>query len=159
MLAIVPSATVPGVEGRPVTVEVHVPSGLPSFTIVGLPDTAAGRHATGCGPPVLGPAVAMRRITVNLAPSGLRGGSGSTSPSPSPCLIAEEEVEPAASRAPALGEPGPTGRCGRCRAWSRWSRRCRTTTAVVPAAAAGEACLSPVTRCGRCATWARSCPC
>ena len=40
MLAAVRSATVFGVEGRPVTVEVHVSTGLPSFQIVGLPDEA-----------------------------------------------------------------------------------------------------------------------
>ena len=40
MLATVPSATLLGVEGRPVSVEVHVSNGLPGFTIVGLPDAA-----------------------------------------------------------------------------------------------------------------------
>src|SRR5271169_5575385 len=40
MLAAVPSATLSGVDGRPVTVEVHVSNGLPAFTVVGLPDAA-----------------------------------------------------------------------------------------------------------------------
>ena len=40
MLAAVRSATVFGVEGRVVTVEVHVSNGLPAFQIVGLPDEA-----------------------------------------------------------------------------------------------------------------------
>lgn len=40
MLAIVQSATLLGADGSPVTVEVHVSSGLPGFTIVGLPDEA-----------------------------------------------------------------------------------------------------------------------
>ena len=40
MLAIVRSATLLGADGSPVTVEVHVSSGLPGFTIVGLPDEA-----------------------------------------------------------------------------------------------------------------------
>ena len=39
MIAIIPSATLLGVEGRPVAVEVHV-SGLPGYHVVGLPDTA-----------------------------------------------------------------------------------------------------------------------
>ena len=39
-LAVVPSATVLGVEGRPVRVEVHVSQGLPAFAVVGLPDAA-----------------------------------------------------------------------------------------------------------------------
>jgi magnesium chelatase family protein len=40
MLARVRSATLQGIEGRPVEVEVHVSAGLPAFTVVGLPDTA-----------------------------------------------------------------------------------------------------------------------
>ena len=37
MLATLASATLTGVEGRSVTVEVHVADGLPGFSIVGLP--------------------------------------------------------------------------------------------------------------------------
>ena len=40
MLATTTAATLVGVEGRPVRVEVHVGRGLPSFAIVGLPDTS-----------------------------------------------------------------------------------------------------------------------
>ena len=39
-LATVRSATLLGVEGQPITVEVHVSNGLPGYTVVGLPDTA-----------------------------------------------------------------------------------------------------------------------
>ncbi|MEQ8716226.1 MAG: YifB family Mg chelatase-like AAA ATPase [Acidimicrobiales bacterium] len=74
MLATVPAATLHGVTGRPVVVEVHVASGLPSFHIVGLPD-ASCREArdrvraaiASCELPW-----PQRRITVNLAPSTLR---------------------------------------------------------------------------------------
>lgn len=79
MLASIPSAVLLGVDGRPVTVEVHVSNGLPGFTVVGLPDTSirqsrdrvrAALISTGLKWP-------MRRITVNLAPSGVRKtGSG-----------------------------------------------------------------------------------
>lgn len=74
MTATVPSATLLGVRGRPVRVEVHVSSGLPSFAIVGLPDAScreardrvrAALMSSGFGWP-------HQRITVNLAPSGLR---------------------------------------------------------------------------------------
>lgn len=74
MLAIIASATLLGVDGRSVSVEVHVSSGLPCFHIVGLPDTAcreAGdrvRAALSC----TGIQWPQRRITVNLAPSGVR---------------------------------------------------------------------------------------
>ena len=44
MLAAVRSAVLEGVDGRIVTVEVHVSRGLPGYTVVGLPD-AAGRES------------------------------------------------------------------------------------------------------------------
>src|SRR4051812_36949943 len=74
MLASIPSATLLGVDGHRVTVEVHSAVGIPSFTIVGLPDTAcreakervrAALVSSGLGWP-------NKRVTVNLAPSGLR---------------------------------------------------------------------------------------
>lgn len=74
MLATIASATVLGVEGRPVSVEVHVAPGLPAFTIVGLPDTAC-REARDRVRAALGSSDAswpQRRVTVNLAPSGVR---------------------------------------------------------------------------------------
>ena len=74
MLAIVPSATLAGLDGRVIRVEVDVAPGLPGFTIVGLADAAlqearervrgALRNAGFVYPP--------RRITVNLAPADLR---------------------------------------------------------------------------------------
>ncbi|HSL75306.1 MAG TPA: YifB family Mg chelatase-like AAA ATPase, partial [Candidatus Limnocylindrales bacterium] len=74
MLAVVPSATLYGLEGRTIRVEVDVAPGLPGFTIVGLADTAvqearervrgAIRNAGFAFPP--------RRLTVNLAPAELR---------------------------------------------------------------------------------------
>ncbi|HJR25465.1 MAG TPA: magnesium chelatase domain-containing protein, partial [Acidimicrobiales bacterium] len=79
MLGLVPSATVLGVDGHAVTVEVHVSSGLPSFTVVGLPD-ASCREASGR---VRAALLSSRcqwpahRVTVNLAPPTLRKvGSG-----------------------------------------------------------------------------------
>lgn len=79
MLGIVSSACLLGIDGHPVTVEVHVTEGLPSYTVVGLPDAAcreardrvrAALHSSGIAWP-------MRRITVNLAPPTLRKvGSG-----------------------------------------------------------------------------------
>ena len=50
MLAIVPSATLLGAEGRPVSVEVHVANGLPAFSVVGLPDEACRKRATASAP-------------------------------------------------------------------------------------------------------------
>jgi magnesium chelatase family protein len=74
VLATLLSATLNGITGRVVRVEVDVAPGLPGFTIVGLPDAAlsearervrgALRNAGFHHPP--------RRITVNLAPAELR---------------------------------------------------------------------------------------
>jgi magnesium chelatase family protein len=79
VLASIRSATLLGIAGQPVQVEVHVSNGLPGYCVVGLPD-AAGRESrervraallsSGLGWP-------QRRITVNLAPAAVRKtGSG-----------------------------------------------------------------------------------
>jgi magnesium chelatase family protein len=79
VLATVPAATLLGVEGRAVSVEVHVSNGLPGFTIVGLPDAACRESRDRVRSAVMSSGLGwpLKRITVNLAPSGLRkGGSG-----------------------------------------------------------------------------------
>ncbi len=74
MLAAIPSATLLGVDGLPVRVEVHVAHGLPGFTIVGLPDTACRESRDRVRAAVMSCGVGwpQKRITVNLAPSGLK---------------------------------------------------------------------------------------
>lgn len=74
MLAAIPSATLLGVDGLPVRVEVHVAHGLPGFTVVGLPDTACRESRDRVRAAVLSCGIPwpQKRITVNLAPSGLR---------------------------------------------------------------------------------------
>jgi magnesium chelatase family protein len=79
MLAHIPSAMLSGVDGRRIDVEVHVSQGLPGFTIVGLPDAAVREARDRVRAAVLssGRKWATSRLTVNLAPSGLRkAGSG-----------------------------------------------------------------------------------
>jgi magnesium chelatase family protein len=79
LIATVPSATLLGVEGQPVSVEVHIGNGLPSFTVVGLPDAACreSRDRVRAAFASTGLDFPKTRITVNLAPSGLRKvGSG-----------------------------------------------------------------------------------
>jgi len=73
-LAIVRSAALLGVDGFPVTVEVHVGQGLPGFTVVGLPDASCREARDRVRAAVLANELTWpdRRITVNLAPSGLR---------------------------------------------------------------------------------------
>ncbi len=79
MLASIPSATLVGVEGRRVTVEVHVSTGLPAYSVVGLPDAAVRESRERVRAALLSSKLAwpMKRITVNLAPAGLpKSGSG-----------------------------------------------------------------------------------
>lgn len=74
VLAVLPAATLDGLDGRLIRVEVDVAPGLPGCSIVGLPDAAlqearervrgAIRNAGYVFPP--------RRITINLAPAELR---------------------------------------------------------------------------------------
>mgnify|MGYP003790744797 CR=1 FL=1 len=74
MHASVPSATLLGVDGRPVRVEVHASSGLPGFTIVGLPDTTCREARDRVRAALLSSSLRWpsQRITVNLAPPALR---------------------------------------------------------------------------------------
>lgn len=77
MLACISSAILHGVEGRPVAVEVHVAeSSLPGFSIVGLPDTAVRESRDRVRAAVLSSGFSWpsKRVTVNLAPSGIKKG-------------------------------------------------------------------------------------
>ena len=107
MLAIVPSATLHGLDGRLIRVEVDVAPGLPGFTIVGLADTAlqearervrgALRNAGFVHPP--------RRITVNLAPADLRKGGASLDLAMAVgILLGSEQVRAGPGRVALIGE-------------------------------------------------------
>lgn len=74
MFASVRSATLLGVQGRSVDVEVHVGLGLPGFTIVGQPDETCRESRDRVRAALLscGLEWPTTRITVNLAPSGER---------------------------------------------------------------------------------------
>jgi magnesium chelatase family protein len=74
MLATLHSATLAGLDGRVVRVEVDVAPGLPGFAIVGLPDTALSeaRERVRGALRNSGFAYPPRRITVNLAPADVR---------------------------------------------------------------------------------------
>jgi magnesium chelatase family protein len=107
VLAIVPSATLHGLDGRLIRVEVDVAPGLPGFTIVGLADAAlqearervrgALRNAGFVHPP--------RRITVNLAPADLRKGGASLDLAMAiGILLGSEQVRAAPGRIALVGE-------------------------------------------------------
>lgn len=73
MLATVSSASLHGIRGCAITVEVHVSFGLPGFAVVGLPDTSCreARDRVRAAIQTSGLEWPLRKITVNLAPSGV----------------------------------------------------------------------------------------
>lgn len=74
MLSVVRAATVIGLTAYRVEVEVHIAFGLPSFTIVGLPDAAVREAKERVRSAVANSEYEfpLKRITVNLAPGDLR---------------------------------------------------------------------------------------
>ena len=79
MTATISSAVLQGVIGQAVKVEVHASDGLPGFTIVGLPDASCRESRDRVRAAVLSSGFdwPKKRVTVNLAPGGLRKeGSG-----------------------------------------------------------------------------------
>jgi magnesium chelatase family protein len=113
VLASVRSATLLGVDGRPVSVEVHVSSGLPGFTVVGLPDTTCREARDRVRAALLSSKLKWptARVTVNLAPPGIRKvGSGLDLPIAVAVLAASEQIPPACVAGRAyLGELGLDG--------------------------------------------------
>jgi magnesium chelatase family protein len=127
VLATIRSATLLGARGRPVTVEVHVGQGLPGFSVVGLPDEVCREARDRVRAALLSSAVAWptRRVTVNLAPSGMRkGGAGLDLPIAVGLLVAMEVVP--ASAVEGLGFVGEVGLDGSV----------RRVTGIVPLGAA-----------------------
>jgi len=74
MLACVLSCAILGLDGAVVHTEVDVTNGLPSFIVVGLPDTAVqeSRERVQAAVKNAGLSFPHRRVTVNLAPASLR---------------------------------------------------------------------------------------
>jgi magnesium chelatase family protein len=95
VLASVPTATLIGVHGRPISVEVHVSTGIPSFTVVGLPDASCREARDRVRAAILSSGLQwpQRRVTVNLAPTGVRkGGAGLDLPIAMALLAADGQV-------------------------------------------------------------------
>ncbi len=113
MIAAIPSVVLVGVDGKQVSVEVHVSNGLPGFTVVGLPDAAIREARDRVRAALLSSGLPwpLRRVTVNLAPSGMRkGGSGLDLPIAIGVLVASGELEPSAVEGMAfVGELGLDG--------------------------------------------------
>jgi len=143
--ASIPSAVVVGVDGRPVSVEVHVGRGLPGLTIVGLPDASCREARDRVRAAVLASQLSWpdRKITVNLAPSSTRKvGSGLDLAIAIGVLAAAEEV-PARAVAD-LGFLGELGLDGTVRAVAGTVPLVDAVAApqvVVPVASAADAAL------------------
>src|SRR5678815_5977196 len=116
-LAVLYSRSLTGMDAPLVTVEAHLANGLPSFTIVGLPEIevkeakdrvrAALQNARFEFP--------ARRITINLAPADLPKESGRFDLPIALGILAASESSPANSRWPAT--------CGRAEALHRQAHR------------------------------------
>ncbi|HZN13414.1 MAG TPA: YifB family Mg chelatase-like AAA ATPase [Acidimicrobiales bacterium] len=145
MIATVPSATLLGVQGRPVDVEVHVSSGLPGFTIVGLPDAACRESRDRVRAALLSSKIAwpLRKVTVNLAPSGIRkGGAGLDLAIAVALLVAADELPPDAARDCAfVGELGLDGTIRRVGGIVPLVDALSAKTVVVPRPCIAEAAL------------------
>ncbi|GHF15234.1 ATPase AAA [Kordiimonas sediminis] len=73
MVASVYTVAFEGIEARTVEVQVQISSGLPAFTVVGLPDKAVSeaRERVRAALSAIGLALPAERITVNLSPADL----------------------------------------------------------------------------------------
>jgi len=113
VLAAVPSATLLGVQGHRVRVEVHVSEGLPGFTVVGLPDASCREARDRVRAALLSSQLIwpLKRVTVNLAPTNLRkAGSGLDLAIAVALLGASGQLDPELLRGAAfLGELGLDG--------------------------------------------------
>ncbi len=145
MLATVSSATLTGVVGRPVSVEVHVSSGIPSFTVVGLPDASCREARDRVRAAILSSGLKwpQQRVTVNLAPTGVRkGGAGLDLPIAVALLAADGQVPVGAlAELSFLGELGLDGSVRRVPGVLALVDAMPEPSVVVPAAGAPEAAL------------------
>ncbi len=148
MIACIPSATLHGVEGRPVSVEVHVSNGLPGFAIVGLPDASCREARDRVRAALLSSGLpwSLKRITVNLAPSGERKNGAGLDLAIAVGLLAAVGELPAGA-VEGMGFVGELGLDGQLRRVPGTLSlvdaidASRTPTVVVPADAAEEAAL------------------
>ena len=147
MLASLLSATLHGLDGRIVRVEVDVAPGLPGFTIVGLADTALqeARERVRGAIRNSGYEYPPRRITVNLAPADLRKGGASLDLAIALGIMVGSEQVKATGRWAVLGELSLGGDLrpvpGLLPMVAALARR-RVRRVIVPAEGAAEASLA-----------------
>ncbi|MEM7545650.1 MAG: YifB family Mg chelatase-like AAA ATPase [Pseudomonadota bacterium] len=105
-----------GMEAREVEVQCHLSSGLPAFTLVGLPDKAVAesKERVRAALNAIGLALPPKRITINLAPADMPKAGAHYDLPIAMALLAALEVVPAdeVSRHTAMGELSLDGRIG-----------------------------------------------
>ena len=145
MIATVLSASLLGVDGHRVVVEVHIGNGLPAFTVVGLPDAACreARDRVRAAFASSGLEFPKRKVTVNLAPSGVRKvGSGLDVPIAVAILAAQGRVDAhRVSGCAFFGELGLDGALRPVPGMLSLVDAAGATAAVVPFRSAPEAAL------------------
>jgi magnesium chelatase family protein len=107
MLAKVTSCAVVGLEAAPIEVEIDMGRGLPSITIVGLPDAAVqeSRERVRAAIRNTGLSFPQSRLTINLAPADLRKeGPAYDLPIALGILVASEQIFADLDRAIVMGE-------------------------------------------------------
>jgi len=150
LLAQITSGAVSGVDAYRVHVEVDLGSGLPTFQVVGLPESAVreGRERVTAALANNGYPLPAGRITVNLAPADVRKeGSAFDLPIALGILVAAGEFPADALDGTAvLGELGLDGEVRPVRGVLSLADRCAAEgmrTLVVPRANAAEAAVVP----------------
>lgn len=150
MLASVTSATLLGVDGQLVIVEVHIASGLPGYHVVGLPDAAVRESRERVRAALQSSDISWppTRITVNLAPGGVRKTGAGLDLAVAVGVQLASDVLPAGALdgIAVLGELGLDGTVRRvpgALALVAAVARAGCTTVVVPASDAAEAALVP----------------
>jgi magnesium chelatase family protein len=148
MLASVPTFAIEGVDSREVTVEVDVRRGLPTFTLVGLPDRAIRESRERVRAAMLNSGLDFpaRRLTVNLAPAHVRKAGATFDLAIAVGLLAASEQIPGEAVGPyaLCGELSLTGTLRPVRgalAVAIGARGRGYARLVVPAENAGEAAL------------------
>jgi len=146
VIASISSAILHGVEGRPVSVEVHASEqGLPGFMIVGLPDAAVRESRDRVRAALLSSGFEwpQRRMTVNLAPSGIKkGGVWLDLPMAVGVLVASEQLPVRCANGKAfVGELGLDGALRQVPGIVPLAAVLSDRDVVVPSSCAAEAAL------------------
>jgi magnesium chelatase family protein len=147
MLAKVTSCAVVGLEGVLIEVEVDIARGLPSMTIVGLPDTAVqeSRERVRAAIKNSGLPFPAERVTVNLAPADIRkAGPAYDLPIAIGLLLASERIFGDVGQAIIMGElslDGGVRHVSGVLPMANLARQEGFTTLFVPAEDAAEAAL------------------